>query len=136
MSVLTSYLINQILSQQFRTASWTKPSALYIGLISGITNIKAGTVTELSGDGYARVSCAPLDARWSAVDADGAVNNLAAFNFPVATKQWARAPYFGFWDASTSGHLLLCKTLGTPRTVNAGQILTFEISALTVQLDD
>jgi hypothetical protein len=135
MSVLTNYLVNKWLEHQFRSATYTKPSVLYVGLIASVSNIKAGTVTELSGGGYARVATTVSDAEWSAPDANGKTSNIIGLAYPIATGNWVEATHWGFWDAASNGNLLICSTLTTPRTVTTNTTPVFGIGTLEVQLD-
>lgn len=135
MSVLSTYLINKLLEHQFRATAYVKPTVLYVGLISAVSNVKTGVVTELTGGAYARVACAPSDTNWSAVDALGKTSNLISLTFPTATVTWATATHFGLWDASSGGNLLICSSLATPKTVTATNAAVFGIGTLVVQLD-
>jgi hypothetical protein len=137
MTALTDYTENEIIKHIFRTGSFTKPTAIYIGLMSAAAAPEAGTVTELTGNGYARVSVAPLDANWAAPSAgNGTTSNVAAITFPTATADWATATHFGIWDASTAGNLLVYATLTASRTVTNGSTASFAIGALTFQIDN
>jgi hypothetical protein len=136
MTVLTTTLRSGLINNLFRTAAFPKPTALYVGLISAVANIKTGAVTELSGGAYDRVICSPSDATWSAADTNGKTSNLVALTFPTATVAWLTATHFGLWDAASGGNLLICSTLTTPRTVTLNTTPVFGIGTLEVQLDD
>jgi len=135
MSTLTQYLIIKLIDHQFRSVTYTKPDILFVGLISTVSNVKTGAVTELTGGGYARVACAPSDTNWSTVDAQGKTSNLIPLTFPMATDNWTPARYFGLWDAATDGNLLICSSLQTPRTVTTTTTPVFGVGTLVVQLD-
>lgn len=137
MTAFTNYTEGQIANHIFRTGSFTKPSTLFVGLMSAVSDGEAGTVTELSGGGYARVANAPGDANWAApVSGNGTVSNVGAITFPQATADWTTATHFGIWDASTAGNLLVYAPLAANRTVTNGSTPSFAAGQLTVQVDN
>lgn len=143
MTAFTNYLENQVLAHIFRTATFTKPTTLYVGLITTTPTTtdtgtgETGTVTEASGGSYARVAVAPLDANWTAATGNnGTTSNVAAVTFPACTADWGTVNAFGIWDASTAGNLLVYSALTTPRTITAGSTPSFGAGALTVQVDN
>jgi hypothetical protein len=120
MSNMSDYLEGQLRAHIFRTASFTKPAALYVSLHTG-TLTDAGTGTEVTGGSYARVQRNPSDANWTAASAtDGITDNAAAITFPPPSANWGTVTHFGIWDAATSGNLLVHGALTTPRTINNG----------------
>ena len=136
MAAFTNYTETQLINHLFRTASFTKPSALYIALFTAVTDGEAGTVTELSGNGYARVVYNPLDANWTApIAGNGTTTNALAVTFPAATADWGIISHFGIFDALTTGNLLIYAPLTTARNITNGSTPSFAASALTIQVD-
>ncbi len=120
MSDKTDYLEQQIITHIFRTGSFTKPSALYIALVTALGSDSAAG-TEVSGGSYARVQRDPLDANWAAPGAGGATNNIADLVFPTPTADWGTIVGVEIWDGPTGGaNRLYHGALTTPRTVNNG----------------
>lgn len=120
MSQMSDYLEVQLRAHIFRTASFTKPSALYISLHTANPADDASG-TEVSGGSYARVQRDPLDANWTAPSATaGLTDNAAPITFPSPTANWGSVTHFGIWDASTSGNLLIYGALTTAKTINNG----------------
>ena len=137
MTAFTNYTESEIVKHIFRTGSFTKPTNIYVGLMSAVSDGEAGTVTELSGGDYARVSVPPLDANWSNVTAgDGTTSNVSVVTFPTASGDWTAATHFGVWDASTAGNLLVYAALTAPRTITTGATASFAAGALTIQVDN
>lgn len=138
MTAWTNYTENKLIDHIFRTGSFTKPTSIYVGLMSAVSDGEAGTVTELTGNGYARVSVPPLDANWAAATGNNATtSNVAAVTFPACTgSDWATATHFGIWDASTAGNLLAYASLTAPRTITVGSTASFAANALTVAVDN
>lgn len=120
MSQMSDYLEVQLRAHIFRTASFTKPSALHVSLHTANPADDASG-SEVSGGSYFRVQRNPLDANWSAASAiDGVTKNVAAITFPAPTGNWGVCTHFGIWDAATAGNLLAFGALGTPKTINSG----------------
>lgn len=136
MTALTNYTENNLINHIFRTASFAKPSTLYIGLITTLTDGEAGTVTEVTGGSYARIARNPLDANWDVTTTTGTTANTASIQFPAATADWGTVTSFGIWDAATGGNLLIYSALTNARTITNGTTPSFGAGALTFQIDN
>ena len=133
MSAMSDYLEVQLRAHVFRTASFTKPTGLWVSLHTADPT-DAGTGTEVTGGSYARVARAPLDANWTAASAtDGVTTNAAAVTFPAPTANWGVVTHFGIWDAATTGNLIAHGALATPKTINnLDPAPSFAIGAISV----
>ena len=137
MTAFTNYAETQIINHIFRTASFTKPTTLNLALFSTVTDGETPTVIELSGSGYSRVACNPLDGNWSApVSGNGTTYNVNIITFPVAIADWGVITHFGIYDASTAGNLLIYAPLTLPRNITNGSTPSFAAAALTFQVDN
>ena len=137
MAALTNYAKNKLIDHLFRTSTFAKPTTLYIGLVTAITDAGAGIVTEVTGGSYARVVRNPLDANWSApVANNGTTANIASIQFPAATANWGTCTHFGIWDAATGGTLLIYAPLTAARTITTGTTPSFGAGTLTYQIDN
>jgi len=136
MTALTNYTENNLINHIFRTASFAKPSALYVGLITTLTDGEAGTVTEVAGGSYARVARNPLDTNWDVTTTTGTTANTASIQFPAATADWGTVTSLGIWDAATGGNLLIYSALTNARTITNGTTPSFAAGALTFQIDN
>lgn len=133
MSNMSDYLEGQIRAHIFRTASFTKPSALWIALYTAAPSDSGGG-TEVSGGAYARVNVPPLDANWTAASStDGLTDNASTITFPTASANWGTVTHVGIFDASSGGNLLLWGALTASKTVNSGDVFTFPAGALDIQ---
>lgn len=135
MAALTNYTENQLINHIFRTATFAKPTTLYVGLILSGTDFEAGTVTEVTAAGYARVARNPLDANWAASTTTGTTSNVLTIQFPAATADWGTVTYFGIWDAATGGNLLIYAPLSI-RYIASGVNTSFAPGVLTFQIDN
>lgn len=135
MASMSDFLEGQLRAHIFRTASFTKPTALGIALFTAAPS-DAGGGTEVTGGSYARVNVAPLDANWTAASAtDGETDNAAAITFPTATADWGTVTHVGIYDATTAGNLLFWGALTASKVVSSGDTFSFAIGALTVTFD-
>lgn len=119
MSQMTNTLEELIGDHLFRTATWSKPAGIFIGLITAVTDAEAGSVTEVSGGSYARVEVDQLDAEWD--PPAGGNKTFANANdvvFPVPSAGWGTVTHFGVWDASSGGDLLIVASLTASRVIS------------------
>lgn len=137
MGALTNYAEDEIVKHIFRTGSFTKPAALYVGLFTAAPG-ESGGGTEVSGGSYARVQRDPGDANWAATaGGNGTTSNSAAVTFPAPTADWGSVTHWGIFDASTAGNLLVYAALTTPKTINNGDAApSFGVGAMTFQIDN
>ena len=124
----SDYLENLIIDHLFRTATWSKPSALYIALFT-VAPTDAGGGTEVTGGSYARVSVPPSNTNWDATQGGtsgassgtgGATANAVVITFPVPTADWGAIVATGIFDVSSGGNLLIWDTLTVTRTISNG----------------
>ena len=118
MSDLTDYLETQIITHIYRTGTLTLPANLYFGLITAVTDIEAGTVTEATGTGYARVSMVRNGSNFDYTTR--IISNLVNITFPSPGASWGTATHWGVWDAASGGNLLMATTLDASKTIGSG----------------
>lgn len=101
----TTYLTDALLNHVYRNIAFTSPTTIYASLLSAVTAKEAGTVTELSYSGYARLAVA---SGVPATRSGGrAVANTGALIF--GTKADAGSVTYiavGLHDAVSGGNLL------------------------------
>jgi hypothetical protein len=133
MSAMSDYLEGQLRAHIFRTASFTKPTTLAVGLFTAAPS-DAGGGTEVSGGSYARVAANPLDANWTAASStDGVTTNASAITFAAPTANWGTVTHFGIYDATTAGNLLMWGALTASRVISNGDAApSFAAGALSV----
>lgn len=145
-AAMTDNWENSLTDFLFRGQSYTPPSTLYVGLLTGACSDSAGG-TEVSGGSYARVSVTSSLANWAGTQSAGSTasssgtggttSNNGAITFPAPTANWGTVSHFGIYTASTSGTLLVCAALTNSKTVNNGDAApSFAAAALTFQVDN
>ena len=117
MSAMSDYLENKLLDHILGTTAYTAPSAVYLDLSIASMGENAGG-TELSGNGYTRVSVA-FDAA-----SGGTTDNTAVVDFPACTgSNWGAVAYWSIWDASTGGNMLLHGAFTSAKTIEVNDVL-------------
>jgi len=137
----SDYLENKLIDHLFRTGSFTKPSGLYVALLTAAPSDLGGG-TEVAGGGYARVNLAPLDTNWKATQGGtsgassgtgGLTSNAIAITYPAPSANWGTVTHFGIFDAASGGNLLIWDALTAARTILSGDPApSFAVDQLTV----
>lgn len=96
----SNYLEDALLNHVLRAVAYTSPTAIYVGLFTAVADEEVGTVTEVSGGGYARVA-----ATFSA-PVDGITSNSATVTFVQPSIALGTVTHFGLFDAAAAGNLL------------------------------
>jgi len=128
MTDMTTYLKNKLVDHALGTTTYTKPTTVHLALFSTAT-ADAGTGTELSGNGYARLTVA-FDAGVA-----GLADNTSAEVFTASGGDWSGATHYAIYDAATTGNMLFHAALSATKTVLNGETLTFAAGDLDVQLN-
>jgi len=124
----TNYLETEILDHVFAGAAYSAPATLYIGLFTAISDGEAGSVTEVSGDAYARQTMA-------FTTSGATTSNNAAVEFPTATGSWGTITHVGIFDASTSGNLMVYATLTASKAITTGDVFRVPSGDLDITLN-
>lgn len=131
----SDYLEVQIGTHLLRTASWTKPTTIYVALFITAPADDGTGGTEVSGTGYARIQHGPSDATWTAPTTSGIFANIGVVQFGSPTANWGTITAFGLYSAVTGGNLLAFGDLTGNVTVNSGDPApAFADGALTVTI--
>lgn len=132
--IFTNYGEEVFLKHFFTSQSYSKPSNYFIALFTAVTDKEAGTVTEVSGGGYARQAISSSTGfTWDGTNRR--IQNASAITFPTATANWGTITAIGIYDASTGGNLLAVINLEQSKTVNSGDSLTIPAGELRIELD-
>lgn len=133
MAAMSDYLEGKIIDHLFRTATFSKPSALYVGLFTAAPSDSGGG-TEVSGGAYVRAQLDPADANWAAPTAgDGVTSNSVLIQFAEPTANWGTVSHFAIFDASSGGNMLFHGALTQAKSVNNGDAgPSFAIGALEI----
>lgn len=135
----TTTYANNILNYLFaKTASLTAPSAVYIGLCKNDPEADGGSISELSGSGYARVLISQKGETYPNVigSASGrAITNTYQINWTKATADWAQAKGFFLSSSPTVGettNIFFYGKLENPVTCVTGAVALFDPNALII----
>ena len=90
----------------------------------------AGTGTEVSGTGYARVQ-AEFN---TATGTDASETTSSDTTWAAAGASWGTVGWIGLWDASTSGNMIYHTALDAAKTIDTGDVFKITAGNLTVTL--
>ena len=128
----TNFLENEILDHVLGEGArnFTPSTTLHIGLFTAVADGEAGTVTEVSGNGYARTAVNFNTA------ASGSATNDGDVTFPAASGgSWGTITHIGVYSASTGGDLYFYGSLSASKTVDDGDIFQISDTNLSISLD-
>jgi hypothetical protein len=97
-----------------------------IGLFTALTDGEATTVTEVSGNNYARASVT------FGAPSGGAITNSGTVSVPTPSGSWGTIVGWGVWDASTVGNMLYYSDQTPNKTINSGDVVEFAASAISI----
>lgn len=138
MSQMSDYLENKLVDHLFRAGTFAKPAVIAVGLFTA-SPADAGGGTEVTGGTYARVQQNPSDTNWAATQggtsgassgSTGTTSNATVITFPTPSAGWGLVTHFGIYDAASGGNLIMFGTLGTAKTINIGDAVTFPVGTL------
>ena len=119
-----------VLDHLLKTAGWTAPTHIYVGLFTVAPTQTAGG-TEVSEASYARV----LHDTWNAATAaePAVATNDGDIEFAQALTDWGSIVAFGLFDDITGGNLLAYGAC--TKTIATGDTARFLDTALEVKLN-
>lgn len=124
MGKLTTTYANRVIQHLFDVYDLSQPT-IYVALS---TTDPASSVTEPSGNGYARKA----HAAWEASSSTGEVRNNGNIAFSLATGSWGTITHWALYDASTSGNLLGYGELTSSRNPQSGDVVVIADETLKV----
>ena len=124
----TNFLETEILDHVFAGAAYTAPTTKYLALFTAVADGEAGSVTEVSGGGYARQTVA-------FTTSGNTTSNNAAVEYPTATANYGTVTHVGVYDASSSGNLMAYATLSASKTIETGDVFRVPSGDLDITLN-
>lgn len=133
----SEYLADALLNYLFRAVSFTPPATWYCALYT-VAPTEAGGGTEVTGGSYARVGKTRGTTDFTAASSQ-VTRNATAITFPSPTADWGTVVGAGWFDAASSGNLLMYGPLSQEREILNGDAApvilanggTFTIEGLT-----
>jgi len=131
MTAATNYAEDLLLKWLLTAGAVTRPSAWYVALHSADPG-ETGASSELSGNGYARVSATFSVSGTAPTEA----TNSGDVTFAAATgSNWTAATHASVWDSLTTGNCLGKGALSSSVTINVGDNLKIPAGSLDITLD-
>jgi hypothetical protein len=125
-------LQQELLDHFLKTGAYTQPTNIYVALFTAAPSDTGGG-TEVSGGSYARVICNGWDPATAA--SPSLAHNTAAINFATPSAGWGLVTHFALFDSNGGTNLLGWGALGTQKTINSGDTVSFAAGALDVTMD-
>jgi hypothetical protein len=123
-------LENAVINHLFGGASLAQPT-YHVGLFDAVTDLEAGTITEITGTGYARKSSAS-DFAWTR--SNNTAENNAAISWTNSSGGAWTIEGIGIWTALTGGTLHWGHTFSAV-TVNNGEGVEIAAGALDISIE-
>lgn len=124
----TDYLEKKLLDHALGTATFTKPTSVYIALHTA-NPTEAGTGTEVTGGSYARkVMTFSAAATVTSVTSASNASDIVWTNLPSTT-----VTHVAIWDAATAGNMLYYAPLSASKVIATGDGYTISTGQLVVQ---
>ena len=124
----SNFLETEILDHVFAGAAYTAPTTKYLALFTALADGEAGSVTEVSGGGYARQSVA-------FTTSGNTTSNNAAVEYPTATANYGTVTHVAVFDASTSGNMMAYAALSSNKTIETGDVFRVPSGDLDITLN-
>ena len=131
MASATDYTENEILDHVLGkgTRDFTSPTALYVGLLTAVSDGETASWTEVSGTNYARTAVT------FGAASGGSASNSADVEFPAAgSGGWGTVTHIFIADAATAGNALFYGALSASRAVDEADIFTIVAGNLSISL--
>jgi len=141
MSAASNYTETNILNAVLRGVAFPLPTHTYIALHTATPDEGTGSNEVTTGvwPSYVRKQCesgGAIGTGWTVPAANGTnMESKNVYALPFPAKDGATAvtvTSWSIWDAATGGNMLLAKDLVVPVIVDAGELIVFDINALTV----
>jgi hypothetical protein len=130
----TNTQVQNILSRDFGSVSYTPPGTWYIGASTTTINQDGTGATEPSGGGYARVAVTNNTSNWQTIPGDVGCRNLTAIEFPVATASWGTITFLGIWDSASGGTMRYFAQLTNSKSVGIDDVLRMDAYQLQIKI--
>lgn len=129
MAAMSDYLEKALLDHVLGGAEYASPDNIFVALFTTAPSDSGGG-TEVSGSGYSRevVEFSPAHAT------NGTASSSDSVSFTASGGAWGTVTHVALFDAVTDGNMLFHGAIDTPRTVNDGQTLVFDVAEITVIL--
>ncbi len=150
MANMSDYLENKIIDHVFRGQAFTTPATLYIALCTSTPSDASNGTTcfECVDASYTRQVIANTTANWAATDGatsivspSGGTGGTTSNNAAITWANWASTNTISAVvisdNATTSkGNLLFWGTLTANKVVSSGDSFAFNVSQLSIQIDN
>ena len=128
MGSLSDYLEDKLVDHVHGNTAYSPVATVYLALSTTTVN-DAGSVTEPSGNGYARKAVT------FGAAASRAISNSAQVTYDQATGDWGTQTDWAIFDALSGGNMLAYGTLAAPKAVVSGNIPSVAVGEVTITVN-
>lgn len=134
------YTKQNVINSILRGVALPLPATVYVSLHTADPGVDgANEISAVSWPGYTRRDASAgiggPSSGWSAADTNGNSKNAKQITFPNNNSPGPiTITHFALWDAATGGNMILSGTLATARTLAVGDIIVFDVNALSATL--
>lgn len=134
MSAFSSDLEDKVMNHILGGSDYSRLATVYLALFTAAPT-ETGGGTEVSGNGYTRLSI-PNNATNFPASSGGQKSNGIAFTFtPASGGSWGTVSHWAIMSASSGGLILFFGALNATKLINDTDTLSFAIGQLNITLD-
>jgi len=127
---MSTYLANKLLDHLLKTAAYTAPTHIYVGLSTANPTDDASGVAEPAAANYSRVICDVWDAA-----ASGASENTSAITMPTASGSWGTITHAFLSDAASGGNMLIYGAVAPSQPVGTNDYMEWLAGGFDITLN-
>lgn len=134
MAVLSDFAREKIAEALLGNQAPAIPATFYIALCTAAPTAAStgSTISEPSGNGYARVSITNNQTNWGQLTAGIISNALDFTGFAASGGNWAQTTHWALCSAATLGDMWLFGALGVAKTVLDGDSAQFDAGDIDI----
>lgn len=132
----SNYTSKALLDYMFgKTSAFDSQPAIYVALSTADPGDDGASLSEPSGNGYARVATVAGDWNAGTLANPSVIDNANAVTFPeVVTAPWGTISHFALYDAASNGNCLGSEALDTQKSPTVGDTPRFQPGSLETSL--
>ena len=132
---ISNYLAEALLDFAFRNQVFAQPD-IYLGLCTAdiVDSDTGATITEVSGSNYARADTMSTSSSGWENASTGAVENVAAIEFPTPSGSWGTVTSLALVDAAAVGNLLFYDNTLVAQEPGADDTVEFPIGDIDISM--
>jgi len=112
---ISNYLENAVLNHILKNTAYSQPTNIYVALSTTDAGEDGSTISEPSGNNYARALCNVWDTA-----SNRQIKNTNQVTFNTATGSWGNILYWALFDSLSGGNMLAYGSFNTGKNIENG----------------